>query len=581
MNRLTVEIVEYPLYSYKLLGKDIHKYKERALEEARDLYLSLYDSAYRSLMGSDFNPLWTPDTKSVNDLDFKDDFGRVSYFYFNICLLKILSDEFDLKVIDTTSSEFTDQKYLYAFLQQNGIDFETTHKEVKRFYKHKIKRFVVGSVKNFPGSIASKTEELKDILSLQPESIQRKSEGKIIYLYVHSVGSMRLQEYLDWRYSELQELLKENGYQIIIVSTIDFKDAESVEYPFININRLVSKFELFKSFLKSVFTKWKVIGYKIFKSINPNLDIARKYFLKNLPTQFFYPIRELYGLDHLFKTKGRGLLIIKGPVNNKGAASLFYKARKYNLRSLVIAPRILTSTRFSNQFIQSHRDDQFPEIFPNSMIVHDQVSYEAIERQNHEITLYPVGVDYDERKNMDEKKHNPLSLTLVLQKKKEIEDMVKEVTEAIRGMDDVVLHLKIHPTFPIPEELVKEYKQISNVHILPKKTSLRESIEISDVCLTSYSSAVLEFAKKGKPIIWLRNATANSLFFAELQNRIGLSVNNSGELKEIILKMKDETDYYSTECRLQYSQFREIIFRSDAPVTHSLRKILDEELEKV
>lgn len=580
MDKFTVYIVKCPIYSYKLKGENLDQFRERALYQARDLYLNLYENAYKRLMSKEFNPLWTPDTKSVNDLDFKDDFGTVSYFYFNICLLKILSKKYKVKVVDNIPSEFKDQRYIYDFVNENDIELVTPKK--RGWHKQRVKKLMydaIQSAKKLPGSAIEKIDELKEILFLKKESPLEKSNERTIYIYVHSVGGS-LKEYLNWRYSDLLEGLKGLNYNIIIVSTIDFKDSDKVGYPFININRLVSKSDLLKSFIKSNLMRLKIIGFKINENLRSHLQTEEKYFLKNLPLHFFYPICEIYGLDHLFKVGGKGLLIIKGPVNNKGASSLIFKAKKYGVRLLVISPRILTSTRFSNQYIKAHTEDQYPAIYPSSMLVYDRISYQAIENQLKEIQLYPVGIDKSPQVDLATEKHSPFVFTLVLQKRNEIKEMVEEVVEAIKGMSDIEIQLKMHPSFPVPDYLVKEYRQIPNVRILPKNTSLSEAIKHSNACITSYSTAALEFAKEGKPIIWLRNVTLNSLFFTELQNWVGINVDDSYQLKEILKRMKDDPEYYSEECKNQYKQIYQLLYQQGDRDLYTLTEVIKREIEK-
>lgn len=581
MRKITVYIDDYSHYSYKLNANEIHHYHERALEEAKNLYLKIYDKNYRNLMGFDFNPLWTPDTKSENDLDFKDDFGDVSYFYFNICLLRILSNEYQLRVVDRTSSPFSSQKFIHAFLKERGIEIEKIFKPRRVISKHKIKKFVFNTLKKTPGKFANKLRELRKIITLEEQVIESGEGRKVIYLYVHSVGGMTLQSYLDWRYSELLTMLNKEEYKIIIVSTIDFKDSGSVGHEFINVNKLVSKGELFNLFFKSIFIKAKVLGFKWFHVFKRGLSTEEFFFVKNLPGSFFYTLRELAGLENLFNMKGPGLLIISGPLNNKGASSLFYKARRCGVRVHLIAPRILTSTRFSNQFINAHFEDKYPPVFPHSMTVFDKISFATIRKQTEEICLYPIATDNNTNASLSSPLHVPFAVTLVLQKKKEIEDMTDQVLKAIEKLNDVILNLKMHPSFPLTKTLSKKYSQVSNLNILPRDTSLEEAVQMSDICVTSYSTAALDFIKAGKPVVWQKTVTVNSLFFSELQKQVGLSVDSPEELRDIISKMKNSNQYYSEERKTQYEQYQKIIYDSNADGYNSISNVLRQEMQKI
>lgn len=577
MQKLIVHIESDPVHSFRLTGDEVCKFREKALEDARDLYLEYYDEVYRKLMSKDFNPLWTPDTKSDNDVDFKDDFWRVSYFLFNVCLLRILRKEYDLEVNDKTRSEFETQKYLYKFLNKEGIALKKLHKKESFINKNAIKKFVLSSIRIFPRAIQNLQKEFRKKFLLKRKPVENNKTGRnTLYLFVEPVGEM---SFVNWRYSKLLKEYKEKGNNIVIVSTIDFKNSEQQEYPFINVNRLVSKPELLRVLGTSLFLKLKVMAYVWSESFKTNNDVAFEYFLKNVPRSFFYPVRENCGFDKLFKTFGAGLLVIKGPVLNKGGAMQIYNARKHGIRTLIIAGRVLTSTRLSNQIVKSHFDERFPKIYPHSMVVEDQISFETIQKQTLNIQLYPLGSSVYSLEKTDSGKSNPFRITVALQKKKEIEVMVDPVIAAIKGMDDVVVNLKMHPSFPIYDQLLKKFQKIQNLTILPIETTLSDAIEESDLCITAYSSAALEFIKKGKPVVWLKNVTLNSLFFADLQKKVGITVDDSNELREVIIKMKENTGYYQKERTKQHSQINGLIYSSvDKP--DSLSGIINKELKK-
>ncbi len=162
--------------------------------------------------------------------------------------------------------------------------------------------------------------------------------------------------------------------------------------------------------------------YKWSEQLKSGVRADFQYFLENLPSDFFYPYRENVGFDKLFKGLGRGLLIIKGPVMNKSGAMQIYHARKYGIRTLILSSRIFTPTRLSNQFVQSHFNERFPIVFPHSIVVNDRISFDNIQKQTKTIKLYCLG---DQNYSVEEKPgmhQRPLRITLVLQKKKEIED---------------------------------------------------------------------------------------------------------------------------------------------------------------
>lgn len=582
MDKLTVKIVTCPIYSYKLKAEGIQHYHEKALKQAKDLYLELYEGAYQELMGKDFNPLWTPDTKAENDLDFKDDFGRVSYFYFNICLLKILLEEYEVEILDQTKAEFEDQYFLYAFFEEEGISLDVPNKNAKRFAKHKIKQFIVEGLKNTPRTVEKKVDDLKEKFSLHEHQIQVSRSGKVVYLYLHSFKGMSLKSYLNWRYGEIIPSLEKKGYQIIVLSTIDFEGPESIDYPFYNVNRLVSKPEIRKTFTESFLYKTRVNFFKAKEWSRSKTDTEKRYFLANLPTDFFYAFRELSGLNNLFKKIGPGLLLIKGPVNNKGASSIFFSARKNGVRVMVVSPRILTSTRFSNQFIKTHFKKGYPDIYPHSIAVDDQVSFETIENQTDQIELYRVRQkDTIADKPDAEIDFQPFRITLILQKRKEIQQMAEFVIQGVKGLSNVTVQFKEHPSFPIPNNLLNRFKEIDYVQILPSDISLEKTVEKSDLCVTSYSSAAIEFVKNGKPVIWLESVTSNSVFFADLYRKLGLSAKSTEELNELIKNIVSEPANYYKERDRQYEQVKKLLFYSQDQQANSLLEIVDNEYEKI
>ena len=575
---LTIHIVSDPVHSYKLIGDHLNDYHEKALEDARDLYLDFYDEVYQNVITKDFNPLWTPDTKSDNEIDFKDDFWGVSYFLFNACLLKNLKREYDVKVIDETKSQFPIQKYLYQFLDQEKIAFEKPYKEDRLINKNAIKKFVLQSLRNLPENIRNIPHEIRKRFLLKKQNLSLQTgDKKTLYLFVEPVDDM---DFVDWRYSKVLEEYGEKADEIVLLSTIDFKNSEEQDIPFINVNRLLSIWDLICVFFKSFFLNIRIRGY-VFKSrLKHEGSVEFKYFLKNAPVNLFYPIRENVGFNNLFKKKGLGLLIIKGPVMNKSGAMQIYNARKYGIRTLIIASRILTSTRLSNQFVPSHFNDQYSAVLPYAMTVDDQISYETLQKQMYAIDIYPLRKKYDLKEVESVKLRTPFRITLALQKKKEIEAMAGEVIAAVEHLDDVVLDLKMHPLFPMYDQLVKRYQQIPFVNILPIDTSLSKAIDHSDLCVTAYSTAALEFAMKGKPIIWMKNVTFNRLFFADLQKKIGITTNNSEDLCKAIKQMRDDEEFYNTLRMDQHSQLKEIIYTSNSE-SYSLNEIIDKELAKV
>ena len=580
MTELHIYIERDPVQYYKLTGKRVSEYHKKALENAKDLYLEFYDTVYRGLMTKDFNPLWMRDGISDNDVDFKDDFGEVSYFLFNVCLLRLLKKEYRIKVVDQTRFKFRNQEDLYSFLKQEGIELEKIHKPDRLIDKNAIKKFVLQSLRELPENICSIPKNFSERFLLKRQEIREAEKNKkTLYLYVEPVGKRGeggKMEFIKWRYANLLDQNRQSDCNIVFISTIDFLNSDQKDIPFLNVNRLVSKSDLLRVFLKSLYLRVKISNFIISRRLDSRISAEFKFFLKNAPRNMFYPLREHLGFKKLFDKVGPGLLVIKGPIVNKGSAIQIYNAKQNGVRVLVISGRILTPTRLSNQFVKSHSYDLFPNVLPHSMVVDDKMSFETIRKQSDDIELYPLEKKYDYSEKYPA---NPFRVTLVLQKKKEIEQMVEEVIQAIEGLDGIVLNLKMHPLFPIHRHLLKRYNQFSFVNVLPLHTQMNVVIENSDLCITAYSTAALEFAMKGSPVVWLKNVTFNRLFFADLQEEFGIVTENSDELRSIIIKMKDDKELYKKEVRLQQTQLNKIIYTPDER-TYSLKEILNSELAK-
>lgn len=589
MDKLKLHIVHCPTNHYKLSGEGIAEHYEEALKEGNQLYLDLYSKVYKGLMFKDFNTLWTPDTFSKNDIDPKDGFWAMGYFFFTVALLRILSKKSKLEIVDKTPSEFRNQKHLFRFLKEEGIKYSVNkEKRQQTSFKSSVRKFVMGSIRDI---IKSKDKSIdflkKEFLDGDDETIQRFGNDKndaYIYLTIPPIGNMSVKEYLQWRYYALFKHLKpheKKGNRVLLIGTKEFKDSDEFEYPFINAFKLLPKKKRLVAFLKAVFAKVRTSLYVFTQYLKPGISSVDKYFLKHVPRKLYYAVKENEAFDNLFETHGKGLLIMKGPIVYKGACIHNHNARKHGVRVLSISGRILTSTRLTNCFLDvHHKEDGFPTVMPHSMMVSDRISSESIQKQCEEIDIYPH--ETPRQKVTDhESVHNPFTITLALQKKNEMESMIEAVISAVQNMENVVVNFKMHPDFPIPLKQKEKYGKMPFVNILSIDTPLNEAVEMSDLCVTAYSTSAFEFAKKMKPIVWINYVTLNSLFFTDVHKKVGLVAGSNGELEQILRRMKEDRRFYDEQKKIHYTQLKNLVFETNNEVENSFNKIIDKELEKV
>lgn len=587
MKKITVHIVDCPINSFKLTGENVEKYHDQALHKARDLYLQLHDEAYRQLMFKNFNALWTPDRNATNDIDPKDGFWTMYVFFFNTCLIKILSEKYVVEIIDDTGSQFRNQKHFYKFLKKEGIKIIISEKKRNSTsFKHSLKLFVIDSIQNTREALGNAInffkEEFIESNTIPDISFEEESDKKIIYLAIPPVSNRNIEFYLGWRYTSIFEELntfKKRGYRILLVGMRDYDKIDSFGFSLINVYQLVNKRERLGLFIKSFFYKIKVY-LLVWSALLKASDSIKKYFLKNIPTDFYFALKENRAFNYLFKSFGSGLWIMKGPLVYKGISIRSFNARKNGVRSFTISGRVMTDTRLTNCFLKAHTDNQFPNVLPHSIYVSDIISFETIRNQTNKIDIYSTRMD-DGTQQFDSFNNDFFSVTLVLQKRNEIESMVDTVLAAIHNFEDVILNLKPHPDFPIYDQLKEKYNKKQNVNIFSSDASLSEAIKRSDVCISCYSSAALDFAKNNKPIIWLNNVTLNSLLFKDVHEKMGAIVNNTEELEELILKMKDDPDFYQKMQKKHNRSYKKFINELDEEVDTSLTTVIEKELEKV
>lgn len=585
MDKLILEIVECPTNSYQIIGKDISRYFQEALEEANNMYKRFHDKAYRNLMFDNFNPLWTQDTISVNDIDAKDGFWSMNYFFFNISLVKILSQHFELKIIDKTKSPFRNQDYFFEFLENEGIEFQVlSNKKVSfpsvLYFKILIKNFLEDVIESSWNYLRFfKKEFLRSNRHAGKRLLNNKKRSSL-YFYIPPIGNMTLDSYINWRYRKLFKYYEDKGKKIILFSIIDFERSESFKFQFININDLITWRDLFSITLKSIFYKWKVKQLIRKELKNQNISVPEKYFIRKIPTKLFYALKENCGYSKLFQQFGKGLLIMKGPIISKGAPLQTYNAKQKGIRVLSVSGRILTSTRLSNCFLDAYSDDRYPNILPHSMVVSDRISYNTIRNQSNEIDIHPLATNIESQ--VDGKQiSNSITISLALQKRTEVEKLVDDVISITEKMEGVNVLLKQHPNFPIYWKLKEKFERVPFLKILDLETSLIETVENSDICITAYSSSALEFIKKGRPVIWVKYVTLNSLFFDEMFKKVGLTANGYEDLEAYIHRLKNDSEYYLNEKRKQYSQLKNLIYVSESRSASSFDSIIKNELEKI
>ena len=588
MEELIIEIIDCPTNSYKLRADGIRAYYDEALVNANEFYLHFFEEVYEKLMFNDFNILWTPDTLSTNDIDPKDGFWAMEYFFFNTELISLLSDKYKITIVDNTSQEFRNQEELYKFIRSHGIRFSINkRKDESKTFKNSLKKLVKGSLRNFFTGLMNILQFLKKEYSeryADPQDLFRNdTKKKIIYLTIPPIGGMSIKDYLQWRYSSLFKQLKyheERGNKVVLVSTKNFIDSDKFDYPLINTFWLLTKGERLKIAVTSLFLKVRTKLFIWLELMRPGNTSLEKYFIKNIPTKLYYAYKEHVAFDKLFKTYGSGLLIMKGPIVYKGACIHNYNARKYGVRVLSIAGRVLTSTRLTNCFLNLHRDGRFPAVLPHSMMLSDKISTESIRKQSEDIDIHPVETA---QKTISENGsvHKPFTITLALQKRNEMEDMIDTVISSIRGMENIVLKLKLHPDFPMHPSLERKYGKNTFVNILPIETSLSDTVEMSDICITAYSTSAFEFARKMKPIVWINYVTLNSLFFTDVRKKVGLTVNDEDDLKDIIKRMKTDEVFYNEQRKSHYSQLKDVIYESGEYIYDSFNSIINKELKKI
>ena len=142
-----------------------------------------------------------------------------------------------------------------------------------------------------------------------------------------------------------------------------------------------------------------------------------------------------------------------------------------------------------------------------------------------------------------------------------IEDLTHEATEilfeAIKGLDDVEVLIKLHPNevnMSYYDEMVKKYNY-KNVRV-EKDIDLYEAIIWCDLIFTVHSTVVLDGAVLKKPSIscLLKKYNDQGDF---VKNNISIGINNSEELRSTLIK---------NDLKLDYSLINNNIFSPDGNV---------------
>ncbi|GEM_PF-4350685 len=548
----TINIEKCKYFGYKLTGRHIKNFYEEALNISNKKFLDCYSKIYKGLMFEDFNALWQ--SKPANKLDPLDSFWNVNYTIFNISIIELILKQYKVNVHVNKDVYNKEVFYIFKFCRLNNIDinFNKLKAILMKFFELK-------------GEMNSRIKILKKLL-ISTRNIGRhdkkikKENAKTAYLYVYN-NAKSLSSYIKWRYKDIIKELKKNDFRIILFSSTNIKGSNKSEDTFINTTGFLGVSDFLRLGIKSFRDSFKIKKFiRKEKRLNKK-NVVYSYILKQSPSSLLLGLKNSAGFERMVRLYGKGILLNAESLVNKKFAIYNSISRNYKIKTIAIAGRVLTKQRLSNRLVKAHIDNSCPKAIPDSIMVFDKISQQVLKKESHgKINVYSCQ-NKNETIKKSELRENIQSVAVLLQKPEDnMQNLIDHVLDTLKGMGDIKVYIKMHPNFPMPEHLKNRYSKLSSVIILPINERLEKVVSFSDICVTSYSTAALEFAKAGKLIIWAPYVTLNSVFYKDLQDKIGLKAEDKESLENIFESIVNDKGYYKKKSEENYKQIKNLLF---------------------
>jgi hypothetical protein len=570
---------------YKVTGEDISQYYPGALHNANERFLEYYDRLYRELsLARDLNLAW------ISEADPKDTFWGFNYLLFVIALIRSCARTQKLNITITGAIPRYEKKCIVRVCSELGDRVSIAgHVDVKQ------EQAGAPGLKTLAKSAFSLKNNIRSFRRAFFNKYPVKDSGRSIGFHIRNARQADL--YVKARYADLPGLLAGKEYRVFFFSDefalpgktsnikVESRDGSVSRLPLYTYNSFISPGSYIGLYIESI--RLHLLSHnKITRLKKQNTQPEFGYLLDTLQITNDTILKLLVarkGFKNLAAIKKPGVIVYSGLLYNKMAGLYNSICRQYNIRTFSISNRIMTRERLSNRLTAGQKKSSAQ--LPHAVAVFDQVSDVVFSEQAPaDIAVYRCTrnrsgagneqhTDHPGIKNPDKK----ITVTLILQRVEDnMEEMIDSVIRAVDGSGGS-LHLKAHPGFPVPGKLQEKYRHYSQVEILPVTQSLEEAADRADLCITAYSTAALEFAKKGRPVIWLNYITINSLLYLTLQDRIGLVANNEKELQKIVAEIIQSTEYYVRQSRLCYDRAKELVFPGGDPLVKTLLEAIEQE----
>jgi len=568
-----IEICSDRFLGYRLKGINIEAYYARAIDRASRIYLNCYSKVYRKIFCGGFNILWVD--KPNNSVDPRDGFWSLNYFYFNLSLIHAIAVENNVKVSLTCNFEPSLYRPLKQFCEDNKYKLIINQEVFTGRSANKNKRKFIKQLTEIKALIGNRNS-----CFAKDDGYLFNSRLMTVYLYIYPFAK-DVNTYLEWRYKGLIEQLLDCNLNVILFSTEDVPIKTDLPVQFINVTNNVSVLIKMYILVKSLIINLKT-RLMVFKEGRVRVKLIEYiYFLKRIPMFSYYGLLEQYCMSKFFNSYGLGIVLYAESLVYKKTAIINTAANKQKLRTMGLAGRVFSKNRLSNRLSCAHLENK-DNVLPDAFFVNDNISYKCLLKEaGGQINIYKNKPLPDEPYTDNNKIKELRNIAVLLQRNLDnMEGMIEEVICATKDLSGLNIYLIAHPNFPVANQFVNSLGNDSNSVIVVCRGNIENTINNVDLCITAYSSAVLEYARRGCPVLWMTYVTINAIFNQELNNAIGSVIKNREELSREINKMYRDKMYYNSKSKAIIEEYKSVT--SDAEIKGiSLVEAVNRELAKI
>ena len=272
-------------------------------------------------------------------------------------------------------------------------------------------------------------------------------------------------------------------------------------------------------------------------------------------------------------------VVIQADAIARGARQFTACARRRGGQVIYVADRICTRLRTSNQLIADEGDN--PHL-PNRCVVFEEISNQELIRQGFAADhIYHYhrnsGALEDAPTRLDAPPRRDI-LVLLQAYTDNMGVMISAGVEILRNHPDLRVILQEHPHFPVSGDTKSRLLQEMPGRL--RFLARGEKVDYAGILamITGYSTAAIPGVLLGTPLIWLRREIDNSVYGEAYLGPIGFAADSTGEVLEIVARLRERDPQTVAECAAAVVAVREIFSSSSGHLYQSLAGALDQAL---